>query len=164
MSRELFVNSEPAGRSEAADPAHQDLHPGLEGGRRRSAFWVSIHQRVDRGVGESELDGEIPARAQVLDRILRIFVDVLGGEEGHVAVLSDRLQEAVLVAEQAVDRRSSHPSRGRDCASGDRVATLAREQVSCGLDNPLPGQLAPAAARGLRFGGRSDIGPRTCSH
>lgn len=113
MAARLLADPEAATGGEAADTAHQDLHAGLERGRCRPGG-LAVHQRVQRGIGQPELDRKVPPRPQVLDEVLRVGVDVFGREEGREAVFGDRFEEPVLVAEQPVDgRMAAGPPRPR---------------------------------------------------
>ena len=117
---------------------------------------LAVHQRVQRGIGQPELDRQVPARPQVLDGVRRVVVDVLGRQERGEAVLGHRVEQPLLVAEQPVDGRRLQAGRDRDPAGGDRVAALAGQQVDGGLDDPLADLLAArGACRRLgRVGGR----------
>jgi hypothetical protein len=80
---EALVDAQPTGLGEAADASEQDLHSCLEGRRRRSPARFAVHQRVKGWVGQPEFNRQVPACAQVVNRVVQRRLGLLIGDEGR---------------------------------------------------------------------------------
>nr|WP_284289579.1 hypothetical protein [Angustibacter aerolatus] len=79
----------------------------------------------------------LPGRSQVGHRVVRLRRIGLRAHVGRHHVLGDRVDQAVLVAEQAVDRRRLHSCGLRDAAGGDGSHPALAQQQHRGLDHGL---------------------------
>ena len=87
-----------------------------------------VHQGVEGGALEGELDVGVPPVAEVLDGVgglrpaglVRQVVLEAPGDYG--------VEQPLLVAEQPVDRRGLHPGRGADRAGGHGLLAPGLEQ------------------------------------
>ncbi|SLH94287.1 Uncharacterised protein [Mycobacteroides abscessus subsp. abscessus] len=95
---------------------------------------LAVHERVETGVLEAEAHVRVPAAANVLDRVAGRLGRLLEREVAREAVLDDRREEAVLAAEEVVQRRQLH---------ADPIADRAQRHV-------LAGRIADQRRRGLQ--------------
>ena len=96
---------------------------------------VAVHERVERRIGQAEADVQVPPGAQIVHRVAGGGPDRLLREVGPEAVLGDRVEQAVLVAEQPVDRRRLDTGARGDRAGRHGVPATRGEQVRRGLDD-----------------------------
>ena len=91
-----------------------------------------MHERKQSWILDTELHVGPPSLTQHLDRVavrVRARAGDLGGDPGGDLMLCDRLDDALLVAEQAVDRRRLHPGSGLHGACRDRLATAIAQKA-----------------------------------
>jgi len=105
------------------------------------AAWTSagaVHQRVERGVRQAEPDVAVPARAQVGDGVVGRRGGGLVREVGRETVGGDGVEQALLVAEEAVERGRLHPGGGAHRACRQRVRPVALQQGESRGDDARP--------------------------
>src|SRR5690606_11140703 len=90
------------------------------------------------GVRQAEADVQVPAAPQVGHRVVGGGVGFLVTQVALQAVGGHGVQQALLVAEDAVDRRGLHAGRRADGAGGDRFAAALGQQLGGGFDDPVP--------------------------
>ncbi|GAA3232724.1 hypothetical protein GCM10020256_48240 [Streptomyces thermocoprophilus] len=149
---EPLVDPQPSAGRQAAHPAVQDLQPRpVRTGRRPAAG--PVHQGEQLRPGDPELHHRVPGAPQILHRVLRVRVELrpLALQELRVSVLGDGLQQAVLVAEEPVDRGWLHPGRGSDRAGAHRVRAALLQQLDGGFDDAAAG-VGGGAVGGSRAG------------
>jgi hypothetical protein len=130
---ERFGDAEAAGERDAVDARGEVGH--AVAGRGELERGVG-HERVDGGVREAEVDVLVPADAEIVDGVAGGARGGLRVQVGRDAVRDDGVEEAALVAEQAVDRGSLHAGRSGDGARRERFAALAREELARGGNDP----------------------------
>jgi hypothetical protein len=127
VSGQRLGDPEAAALRDALDLPGEHRGRRLFGRRRCSRAWLAVDQRVERRVLQAKRHVLIPAAPQVLDGIDADRRVHLAAEVLLHAVLRDRVQEALLVAKQPVDRGSLHPGGVTDGARRDRFpATLSQ--------------------------------------
>lgn len=86
LGREALLHAQVACGRDAQDSVHGDFMTDPEDNAGPGGF--AEHQPGQGGVDQRELDHDVPAGAQFLDRTLRIGIDLLlGGQEPAEAVL-----------------------------------------------------------------------------
>ncbi|WP_261569499.1 hypothetical protein [Frankia gtarii] len=116
----LFTDPEPTRCRYSPHPAAEDLVSG-SGARRAHPASRIREEREYRRVGQRELDVRVPSRVEVRERVVAVLGAGSPGDARGEHVLGDGIEQAVLVAEDAVDRRRLHISLGGDRSRGDRL-------------------------------------------
>ncbi len=113
---QLLTYAQPARLRHPPDVGTQHL-PRLHGCRTGGAgSRVAVHERIEPRVGQPETDVQVPAGAQVVDRVAAGRAEGLLREIGVEAVLGDGVEQAGLsTMRRASPRRSRMPSRS--CSS-----------------------------------------------
>lgn len=131
----LLGNPQPTRLGHPPDVSTQHppgLHRRRRGGIRPG---VAVHEGVERRIVQAEADVQVPTGAQIVHRVVGGGPDRLLCEVGQEAVLGDRVEQAVLVAEQAVDRRRLDTGDRGDPAGRHGVPATRGEEVRRGLDD-----------------------------
>ena len=129
VDRPSFGHAQPSRLGDPAYPGLQDPDagrgdgPALRGAQRR------VHEPEQLGVRQPEADVQLPPGVQALDRIGIRGDGGLARQVAREPVLGDGVEQAVLVAEEPVDRGCLHAGGERDRAGGHRVRTLGGEQA-----------------------------------
>jgi hypothetical protein len=142
VDRPPFGHPQPARLGRPAHPGLQ--HPDADGGHGLAVRRAQgrVHEPEQPGVGQPEADMELPAGPQALHRVAVHAGGRFARQVAGEAVLDDGVEQAVLVAEEPVDRGRLHAGRERDRARGDRLRPFGGQQLRGDLDELRPGLVA----------------------
>jgi hypothetical protein len=141
--RSRLRHREASGGGDSADTSSKDVLPQASSRRARDTTRVAEQSEESR-VLETELDLTTPPVAEFFHRI-----DVCRGSGGHGRgfvrderrhdVLSNGLEQAVLVTEESVDRGGLDASGLRDASRRDSARALLTQEPGSDFDNAHPG-------------------------
>src|SRR5690606_14243146 len=134
----LLRHGQPPRLGDAVDHPREYLRRLAGGGRLGAGPRLAEDEAVERGVRQAEADVQVPAAPQVGHRVVGGGVGFLVTQVALQAVGGHGVQQALLVAEDAVDRRGLHAGRRADGAGGDRFAAALGQQLGGGFDDPVP--------------------------
>ena len=90
------------------------------------APWVGVHQQVKLRIRQAELDMKIPTSSKSFHRVVVRRRRVLFREVGRKAVGSNCIEQAGLIAEDAIQDRRLHLCGFGDVACGYCISPLFR--------------------------------------
>jgi hypothetical protein len=151
VDRAPFGHAQPSGLGDPVHPGPEHPGAGFGDGPAVRRAQRRVHDPEQLGVCQPEADMEVPPGPQALDRVA-VAARADGGLARQVAgeaVLDDGVEQAVLVAEEPVDRGGLHAGGECDRAGGHRVRSPGGQQLRRDLDEL--GARAVAGRPGFRL-------------
>lgn len=107
-----------------------------------------VHDQVERRVGQAELDVQVPAGAEDVDGVAGGLLDGLAVQVGGEAFGGDGVEQALLVAEQAVEGGGLDARGGAHGAGRHGLPAALGEQLRGGREDAVAGSVRVGVLHG----------------